>query len=83
MQAQADPDERASQDGLWTTLIGISPKPIIAAYISTSAVCMNEILSNIVKGKVEDCVKGDEKRARSRLVIQRGSYNEEEVHQYR
>lgn len=54
MQAQADPDERASQDALWTTLIGISPKPIIPAYISTSAVCMNEILPNIVKGKVED-----------------------------
>lgn len=73
MQAQGDPDERESQDALWTTLIGISPKPIIGADISNSAVCINEILPNIVKGKVEDYVKGDEKRARSRHVIQRGS----------
>ena len=72
MQAQADPDERASQDALWTTLIGISPKPIIGAYISNSAVCINEILPNIVKGKVEDYVKGDEKRARSRHVNTKG-----------
>lgn len=50
-------NERAVQDGLWTTLIGITPKPVMSAYISTSAVCMNEILPKIVKSKVEECIK--------------------------
>ena len=44
-------NEKAVQDGLWTTLIGITPKPVIAEYISTSKVCMKEILPKLSRLK--------------------------------
>ena len=65
-------NERAVQDGLWTTLIGITPKPVMSAYISTSAVCMNEILPKIVKNKVEEYVKSDKNHVRSMRVLYEG-----------
>ena len=65
-------NERAVQDGLWTTLIGITPKPVMSACISTSAVCMKEILPKIVKSKVEEYVKSDENHVRSMRVLYEG-----------
>ena len=50
-------NEKAVQDGLWTTLIGITPKPVIAEYISTSKVCMKEILTQLFKNKVHEYVR--------------------------
>lgn len=44
-------NEKAVQDGLWTTLIGITPKPVIVENISTSKVCMKEILPKLLKTK--------------------------------
>lgn len=44
----------------------------MTAYISTSAVCMNEILPKIVKSKVEEYVKSDENQVRSMHVLYEG-----------
>ena len=64
--------EKAVQDGLWTTLIGTTPKPAIAEYISTSRVCMNEILPTILKSKVDNYVKSDANNIRSMRVLYEG-----------
>ena len=59
--------EKAVQDRLWTTLIGTTPKPAIAEYISTSRVCMNEILPTI-----DNYVKSDANNIRSVRVLYEG-----------
>lgn len=64
--------EKAVQDGLWTTLIGTTPKPAIAEYISTSKVCMNEVLPKIFKSKVDKYVKSDANNIRSMRVLYEG-----------
>jgi len=64
--------QKAVQDGLWTTLIGTTPKPAIAEYISTSRVCMNEILPTILKSKVDNYVKSDANNIRSMRVLYEG-----------
>ena len=65
-------NEKAVQDGLWTTLIGITPKPVIAEYISTSKVCMKEILPKLLKSKVDEYVKSDANNVRSMRVLYEG-----------
>ena len=65
-------NEKAVQDGLWTTLIGITPKPVIAEYISTSKVCMKEILPKLLKNKVDEYVKSDANNVRSMRVLYEG-----------
>ena len=65
-------DEKAVQDGLWTTIIGTTPKPVMSEYISTSKVCMDEILPKIVKGKVDEYVKSDANKVRSMRVLYEG-----------
>ena len=63
---------KAVQDGLWTTLIGITPKPVIAEYISTAKVCMKEILPKLLKNKVDKYVKSDANNVRSMRVLYEG-----------
>lgn len=65
-------NEKAVQDGLWTTLIGITPKPVIAENISTSKVCMKEILPKNLKNKVDEYVKSDANNVRSMRVLYEG-----------
>lgn len=65
-------NEKAVQDGLWITLLGITPKPVIAEYISTSKVCMKEILPKLLKSKVDEYVKSDANNVRSMRVLYEG-----------
>ena len=59
-------------DGLWTTLISTPSKPEMANYIRNSNICMQEIIPDIVKGKIKHHEQSKGNQVRSLRVLYEG-----------
>lgn len=59
-------------DGLWTTLISTASKPEMANYIRNSNICMQEIIPDIVKGKIKHYEQSKGNQVRSLRVLYEG-----------
>ena len=65
-------DKKPVLDGLWSTLICTASKLDMTSYIKNSNICMNEIIPNLIKGKIKDYEKSRENQVRSMRVLYEG-----------
>ncbi|KAJ7380572.1 hypothetical protein OS493_009039 [Desmophyllum pertusum] len=62
----------ASNDGLWTTLVGSASKSVMKTYLSHSQVCLNGVIPSIVNGKIEEYESSKANQIRSMRVLYEG-----------